>query len=127
MSEGRGKKSLMTRIWAPLTWLFSGRNPQLYSYQSSLPKLPVPSVSDTLQRYLRSMKPLLSDEEYDDMEKLAQEFQETIASRLQKYLVRVSTRLEKKSKIITSHKYLDGFHFRWLKISRYESNETSSQ
>jgi len=62
MSEGRGKKSLMTRIWAPLTWLFSGRNPQLYSYQSSLPKLPVPSVSDTLQRYLRSMKPLLSDE-----------------------------------------------------------------
>ena len=77
----------MTRIWAPLTWLFSGRNPQLYSYQSSLPKLPVPSVSDTLQRYLRSMKPLLSDEEYDDMEKLAQEFQETIASRLQKYLV----------------------------------------
>ena len=96
MSEGRGKKSLMTRIWAPLTWLFSGRNPQLYSYQSSLPKLPVPSVSDTLQRYLRSMKPLLSDEEYDDMEKLAQEFQETIASRLQKYLGR--------------------FQFRWLKI-----------
>jgi len=87
MSEGRGKKSLMTRIWAPLTWLFSGRSPQLYSYQSSLPKLPVPSVRDTLTRYLRSMKPLLSDEEYDDMEKLAQEFQETIASRLQKYLV----------------------------------------
>lgn len=86
MTEGRGKKSLATRIWAPLTWLFSGRSPQLYSFQSSLPKLPVPAVKDTLDRYLRSMRPLLNDEEYDDFTKLAQEFETTIATRLQRYL-----------------------------------------
>ena len=33
-----------------------------------------------------SMKPLLSDEEFDDMQKLAKEFEMTIAGRLQRYL-----------------------------------------
>lgn len=33
MMEGRGKKSLTTRIWGALVWLFSGRHPLLYSYQ----------------------------------------------------------------------------------------------
>ena len=86
MQEGRGKTSLATRVWAGLVWLFSGRNPLLYSYQGSLPKLPVPSVAGTLERYMHSMKPLLTPEEFDDMEKLAKEFEITIAGRLQRYL-----------------------------------------
>ena len=67
-----------------------------------MPKLPVPSVAGTLERYLQSMKvlklqnetffklfisqPLLNEEEFDDMEKLAKEFETTIADRLQRYL-----------------------------------------
>ena len=37
-----------------------------------LPKLPVPAVKDTLKRYLRSVRPLLNDQEYADMESLDQ-------------------------------------------------------
>jgi len=87
MFEGRGKKSLTTRIWGILVTIFKGRNPLLYSYQGALPKLPVPAVKDTLTRYLRSVRPLLTDEEYEDMALLAEEFQNGIAGRLQRYLV----------------------------------------
>lgn len=59
----------------------------LYSFQTSLPKLPVPRVSATIQRYLESVRPLLDDEEYYRMEMLAKEFKEKTAPRLQKYLV----------------------------------------
>ncbi|CAG5088418.1 Oidioi.mRNA.OKI2018_I69.PAR.g11835.t1.cds [Oikopleura dioica] len=75
MFEGRGKKSITTRIWGILVTIFKGRNPLLYSYQGSLPKLPVPAIKDTLNRYLRSVRPLLTDEEYEDMALLAEEFQ----------------------------------------------------
>lgn len=33
-----------------LVKMFSGRRPLLYSFQASLPRLPVPSVDDTIQR-----------------------------------------------------------------------------
>lgn len=129
--------------------LLSGRRPMLYSFQTSLPKLPVPKVSATIQQvrarirypsgqggldsedlskqeglspsksvferigagvrrglgqrqpllsgphadghlsgqYLESVRPLLNDEEYYRKEKLAKEFQEKTAPRLQKYLI----------------------------------------
>nr|XP_055184866.1 carnitine O-palmitoyltransferase 1, muscle isoform isoform X1 [Nyctereutes procyonoides] len=67
--------------------LLSSRRPMLYSFQTSLPKLPVPSVPATVQRYLESVRPLLDDEKYYRMEVLAKEFQDKTAPRLQKYLV----------------------------------------
>lgn len=33
-----------------LVKMFSGRRPLLYSFQASLPRLPVPSVEDTIHR-----------------------------------------------------------------------------
>lgn len=87
MTEGRGKKSISTRIWGFLVTVLKGRNPLLYSYQGSLPKLPVPPIKDTLRRYLRSVRPLLGDEEYEDMVQLASEFETGISGRLQKYLL----------------------------------------
>lgn len=33
-----------------LVRIFSGRKPLLYSYQGSLPNLPVPAIKDTLKR-----------------------------------------------------------------------------
>ncbi|CAM5086409.1 unnamed protein product [Eretmochelys imbricata] len=59
----------------------------LYSFQTSLPKLPVPSVEATIHRYLESVRPLLEDEKYRKMEALAQAFQQHTAPRLQKFLV----------------------------------------
>lgn len=96
--------------------VLSGRKPLLYSFQTSLPKLPVPPVEATIRRvraerrggtarrcppsppgtavtrapcpqYLESVRPLMDDEKYGRMEALAKEFKEKTAPRLQKYLI----------------------------------------
>ncbi|XP_006888161.1 PREDICTED: carnitine O-palmitoyltransferase 1, muscle isoform [Elephantulus edwardii] len=87
MFEIHGKTSYVTRIWAVCVRLLSSRRPMLYSFQTSLPKLPVPSVAATIHRYLESVRPLMGEEDYSRMEKLAKEFQDNTAPRLQKYLV----------------------------------------
>ncbi|XP_045458600.1 carnitine O-palmitoyltransferase 1, muscle isoform [Melitaea cinxia] len=91
MYESRGpgsKLSLKTMVWASVVKVLSGWNkPRLYSFQGSLPRLPLPSVSDTMRRYLLSVRPLLDDENYARVERLAHEFEHTIAVKLQRYLV----------------------------------------
>ncbi|XP_076801897.1 carnitine O-palmitoyltransferase 1, liver isoform-like isoform X2 [Clavelina lepadiformis] len=87
MFEPHGKISMSTKLWAVCTKILGGSNPQLYSYQASLPRLPVPAIKDTINRYLRSVRPLLCDADYDQMVKLSDEFSVTMASRLQRYLV----------------------------------------
>ncbi|XP_066866645.1 carnitine O-palmitoyltransferase 1, muscle isoform isoform X3 [Kogia breviceps] len=87
MFEMHGQTSHFTKVWATCVRLLSSQQPMLYSFQTSLPKLPVPSVSATIHRYLESVQHLLNDEEYYRMETLAKEFQEKTAPRLQKYLV----------------------------------------
>uniref|UniRef100_A0A668RTX4 Choline/carnitine acyltransferase domain-containing protein n=1 Tax=Oreochromis aureus TaxID=47969 RepID=A0A668RTX4_OREAU len=58
----------------------------LYSYQSSLPHLPVPAIQDTVSRYLESVRPLLTDLEFKRMTDLANEFESNLGNRLQRYL-----------------------------------------
>ena len=90
MYETRGgkKPGIITKMWYPLIRLFMRKTPQLYSYQASLPRLPVPSIHNTVRRYLRSIKPICkTDEEYERIEKLAVEFENGIAKKLQRYLV----------------------------------------
>ncbi|XP_054686399.1 carnitine O-palmitoyltransferase 1, muscle isoform isoform X2 [Grus americana] len=87
MFEPHGKMSRSTRIWVALMKVLSVRKPLLYSFQTSLPKLPVPSVEATITRYLESVRPLMDDEKYSRMEALAKEFKEKTAPRLQKYLI----------------------------------------
>ncbi|OQR67556.1 carnitine O-palmitoyltransferase 1 [Tropilaelaps mercedesae] len=87
MIETRGARiSLMTRLWMTGVKLLSGSSPRLFSYQGCLPKLPVPRVQDTMARYLASVEPLVGVEEYQRLEKLAEEFKNTIAPKLQRYL-----------------------------------------
>ncbi|CAB0029295.1 unnamed protein product [Trichogramma brassicae] len=91
MYESRGpgsRVSLTTKLWAVAVKIFSGwHKPMLYSFQGSLPRLPLPSVEDTAQRYLRSVRPLLDDDGYRRMEQLAREFQRGIGVKLQRYLI----------------------------------------
>uniref|UniRef100_A0A8C3KEA6 Carnitine O-palmitoyltransferase 1, muscle isoform n=1 Tax=Calidris pygmaea TaxID=425635 RepID=A0A8C3KEA6_9CHAR len=87
MFEPHGKMSRRTKIWVALMKVLSVRKPLLYSFQTSLPKLPVPSVEATIARYLESVRPLMDDEKYGKMEALAKEFKEKTAPRLQKYLI----------------------------------------
>ncbi|XP_030646787.1 carnitine O-palmitoyltransferase 1, muscle isoform [Chanos chanos] len=85
--EPHGKMSLTNKLWLSLVKLLSGRRPLLYSFQASLPRLPVPSVEDTIHRYLESVRPLLDDEQYKQMETVANEFKKDPAPKLQKYLI----------------------------------------
>ncbi|XP_020286532.1 carnitine O-palmitoyltransferase 1, liver isoform isoform X2 [Pseudomyrmex gracilis] len=91
MYESRDKNrkvSFLTRCWVILVKVFSGwHRPMLYSFQGSLPRLPLPSISDTMKRYLRSVRPLLDDENFSRMEKLANEFENGIGVKLQRYLI----------------------------------------
>lgn len=90
MYEARGKNrqiSKSTRLWLCIVKILSGWNkPKLYSFQGSLPRLPLPSLHDTMTRYLRSARPLLDDENYNRMVKLAADFENGIGIKLQRYL-----------------------------------------
>ena len=87
MYQQHGKSGgFLPKVWGGLVQLCVGRNPSLYSCQSLLPTLPVPDLDDTLQRYLRSVRPLYDDLEYERMEKLAEEFKHTLGRKLQRYL-----------------------------------------
>ncbi|XP_015249773.1 PREDICTED: carnitine O-palmitoyltransferase 1, liver isoform-like isoform X2 [Cyprinodon variegatus] len=86
MFEQHGKMSTTTKIWVALVRIFSGRKPLLYSYQGSLPNLPVPAVKDTVKRFLESVRPLMDDAEYERTNNLATEFESSLGKRLQWYL-----------------------------------------
>ncbi|CAG4942207.1 unnamed protein product [Colias eurytheme] len=88
-SRAPGSKiSLRTILWVSVVKVLSGWNkPRLYSFQGSLPRLPLPTVKDTMKRYLLSVRPLLDDDNFKRVERLAKEFEETIAVKLQRYLV----------------------------------------
>ncbi|XP_066564806.1 carnitine O-palmitoyltransferase 1, liver isoform isoform X2 [Amia ocellicauda] len=86
MFEQHGRMSNTTRVWLALVRIFSGRKPLLYSYQASLPHLPVPAIKDTVSRFLESVRPLMSEQQYSRMQGLASDFQSRLGLRLQWYL-----------------------------------------
>ncbi|XP_070836905.1 carnitine O-palmitoyltransferase 1, liver isoform [Chaetodon trifascialis] len=86
MFEQHGRVSNVTKVWVTLLRLLSSRKPLLYSYQTSLPHLPVPAIKDTLSRYLKSVRPLLTDPEFRRMTELAKDFESNLGNRLQRYL-----------------------------------------
>uniref|UniRef100_A0A8C4R286 carnitine O-palmitoyltransferase n=1 Tax=Eptatretus burgeri TaxID=7764 RepID=A0A8C4R286_EPTBU len=81
-----GTTPLSTRMWMMMVRLFSGRNPKLFSFQSSLPRLPPPTLHDTLTRYLESVNPLLEPEEMEQRECLARDFEKGEGRKLQRYV-----------------------------------------
>ncbi|XP_041352495.1 carnitine O-palmitoyltransferase 1, liver isoform-like isoform X2 [Gigantopelta aegis] len=85
--EVRGPISIKTKLWLGLVRLFGGRKPLLNSYQAALPKLPVPSIDHTITKFLESIHPIMDEEKYKRMEKLAYEFKNGIGKKLQRYLV----------------------------------------
>lgn len=88
MFDPRGKQSLTTKVWGSALWLLTVYpGPQLYSYQSALPRLPVPALKDTCRRYLESVRPLLDDEQYQEISHLVQAFQNGPGKKMQRYLI----------------------------------------
>lgn len=58
----------------------------MYQFQDSLPKLPLPRLEDTLERYLEIVAPLLSETELAQTKAAAINFQEGSGPVLQKQL-----------------------------------------
>ena len=46
-----------------------------YHFQDSLPRLPIPKLEDTCNRYLDAQKPLLTPEQYEETKRLVEKFQ----------------------------------------------------
>lgn len=55
----------------------------------NVPSLPLPEVKDTLKRYLETVRPIATDEEYENTKKLAEEFEAKHAAALQDDLKKV--------------------------------------
>ncbi|KAK6051940.1 Choline/Carnitine O-acyltransferase [Cooperia oncophora] len=87
MYETPGKPiSKPTKLWLGILKLMSMSGPMLHSYQGALPHLPLPSLEETLERHLLSMKPILNDEEFAELEHLTEVFRKGVGRRLQRYL-----------------------------------------
>lgn len=82
-----------TLIWGFLVRLLSGQHPYhlvaprplMYANQKALPTLPVPDLNETCNRFMRSVKPVLGEAEYAEMEKICNEFRKNEGRRLQRY------------------------------------------
>uniref|UniRef100_A0AC34FEK9 Choline/carnitine acyltransferase domain-containing protein n=1 Tax=Panagrolaimus sp. ES5 TaxID=591445 RepID=A0AC34FEK9_9BILA len=61
------------------------RNPKLNSCDRLLPKLPIPALSDTVEKYLESVEPLCDEEEYKNICQLASNFLKNEGPKLQLY------------------------------------------
>ncbi|KAM5302946.1 peroxisomal carnitine O-octanoyltransferase isoform 1-T4 [Glossophaga mutica] len=58
-----------------------------FQYQDSLPSLPVPSLEESLKKYLESVKPFANEEEYKKTEEIVQKFQNGIGEKLHQKLI----------------------------------------
>jgi len=68
MFESRGSISLITRIWAATLRVLSAGHKGFYSFANVVPSLPVPPLEDTIERYLTSMKALLTVKEFSELQ-----------------------------------------------------------
>jgi hypothetical protein len=77
------KPSVVTLIWGGLlrAFFYGQRSPLTFSFQSAMPRLPVPALADTMKRYLRTVKPLLSEDEYAKTEKEARDFMKSTSAK----------------------------------------------
>ncbi|XP_050294303.1 choline O-acetyltransferase, partial [Anthonomus grandis grandis] len=62
----------------------------------SLPKVPVPLLEDTIRKYLKTLRPLLSEEEHADITKIAENFASEggLGRKLQLYLLNRQEKME---------------------------------
>ncbi|KAF1746285.1 hypothetical protein GCK72_022738 [Caenorhabditis remanei] len=62
------------------------RGPMLHWFQGALPRLPLPNLDKTMRKHLLSMKPILSHDEYQELEFFSERFRKGVGRRLQRYL-----------------------------------------
>jgi carnitine O-palmitoyltransferase 1 len=80
------KATLGTKVWFSLVKALSGVKPSLYNFQGCLPSLPVPPLKQTTDKFLDSVKPLLTEDEYKDMQHKVALFHKNEGWKLQLFL-----------------------------------------
>jgi carnitine O-palmitoyltransferase 1 len=77
------KVSITTMVWGGLLrgFFLGQRSPLTYSFQSAMPRLPVPALKDTIRKYLETVRPLISDDEYVRLQKEGKQFELSTAAR----------------------------------------------
>ncbi|KAI6239477.1 Cpt-6 [Aphelenchoides fujianensis] len=82
--EDPKRPSAATRLWQ-LTFVLLKRfaPPRLRSCDALLPALPVPALRKTIERYLESMEPLMSEEEFAALKAMTDEFLRSEGPKLQ--------------------------------------------
>jgi carnitine O-palmitoyltransferase 1, liver isoform len=82
------QRHFVSKLYFGLVHSLSVPHPTTYGFQDVLPPLPVPPLSKTVHRYLRSVRPLLTDEEYAHTQRAAQELiSGGVGDQLQRVLV----------------------------------------
>ncbi|XP_046547612.1 carnitine O-acetyltransferase-like isoform X1 [Haliotis rubra] len=64
---------------------------RMFSVQDSLPRLPLPQIDQTLQKYLRTVQPLVNADDYRHTEKLVEAFKKSPGPELQALLEKRAT------------------------------------
>eukprot|EP00013_Stygamoeba_regulata_P028005 CAMPEP_0177663262 /NCGR_PEP_ID=MMETSP0447-20121125/19813_1 /TAXON_ID=0 /ORGANISM="Stygamoeba regulata, Strain BSH-02190019" /LENGTH=712 /DNA_ID=CAMNT_0019169049 /DNA_START=61 /DNA_END=2196 /DNA_ORIENTATION=- len=89
---GDRNPSLKLKIWSLLVKAFLPRKRSTFVMEESLPSLPLPSLQDTCDRYLDSVRPLLTTEEYlKTSEALDQLQSSSVAKQAQAALVKMAS------------------------------------
>lgn len=73
----------------------------LYSNQRSLPPLPVPALKDTCRRFMLSVRPILDDKDFNEMDALCKNFMRGEGRSLQRLAVLKSMFVKNYVRIIT--------------------------
>ncbi|MFQ5729190.1 MAG: choline/carnitine O-acyltransferase, partial [Waddliaceae bacterium] len=79
--------ALRTKLQGLGVRFFSLKKTKTYSFQNNLPSLPVPDLEKTLQTYLNSVKPFLTEEEFCRTQSVVEEFKKGVGPELHKELV----------------------------------------
>lgn len=70
-------------------------------FQPSLPRLPIPKLENTCDRYLASLKPLLDDDSFQKSSALVKDFQQSVGPQLQS-LLQAKDKAEKHTSYISA-------------------------
>eukprot|EP00127_Corallochytrium_limacisporum_P001252 Clim_evm22s47 gene=Clim_evmTU22s47 len=85
----KGKPGIGTKIWGLCLSVASSTWPlptMTYAFSRSLPSLPVPPLKQTVDTYLDTVKPLLSEEKFEETKERAKRFQKREGKTLQLFL-----------------------------------------
>jgi carnitine O-acetyltransferase len=62
------------RSQLPVDWVFANKDAPLYAHMETMPRLPVPDLGHTLEKYLYSVQPFLSESELNRTKMKVEEF-----------------------------------------------------